>query len=64
MKFNTDIEPMYALNGIYYDLFEGGYINPYELLEDEEEAHAVNDAMNVIDTFLKEAIALRLILEC
>ena len=35
----------------YYDLFNGGYINPYEYLENEGDADDVRDAITIIKEF-------------
>lgn len=36
----------------FYDLFEGGYIKPSELLESTEDVEEVSKAMDVIEQFL------------
>lgn len=53
MKFKTDIEPVYTEDPMY-DLFDGGYIKPEELLESQLEARKVRDAMNIVEQFLDE----------
>ena len=35
-----------------YDIFDGGYICPFKLLVDEEEAHKVQEAINLVHNFL------------
>lgn len=54
MKFKEREEAIYTSNE-HYDLMVAGYINPFELLEDENEAREVYLAMGVIDKFLAEA---------
>ena len=34
-----------------YDLMDGGYLNPEEILEDEKDVKAVNDAIKVLMNF-------------
>lgn len=54
MKFK-DIEDTIFTDDPYYDLIEGGYIKPEELLEDPKEAEAVRAAVNLLEQFFKEA---------
>jgi len=49
MKIKKDAKPV-ETSEPYYDLFEGGYIKPDELLE-EEDAKRVAEAMKVITSF-------------
>jgi len=35
----------------YYDLFDGGYLDPYDICENEEDADAVVKALAVIKDF-------------
>nr|DAY41582.1 MAG TPA: hypothetical protein [Caudoviricetes sp.] len=46
---------------LYYDLFEGGYIKPEDLLENEEEIDKVKQAIKTINEFLDGAIDKELI---
>lgn len=39
----------------YYDLFDGGYINPFHMLKDVDEAQRVQDAITVVLNFLADA---------
>lgn len=48
-------------NDLYYDLFEGGYINPEGLLENKEEIDKVKQAILTINEFLDGAIDKELI---
>lgn len=42
---------------IYYDLFQGGYIRPENILDSPEEAQKVNDAIKVIEDFFNDLMA-------
>lgn len=46
---------------LYYDLFEGGYIKPEDLLENKEEIDKVKQAILTINEFLDGAIDKELI---
>lgn len=50
VTLKTDVEE-YVSNDPYYDLFEGGYINPKQFLE-EESAQKVREAMNIVKEFI------------
>lgn len=39
-----------------YDLIYGGYINPFQLLDDDEQATAVSNAAGTVQAFLDEAV--------
>lgn len=54
MKFKKLDEPVVS-SDLYYDLFDGGYIKPEEMLKDKEDVKKVNDAIEVIRNFLTEA---------
>jgi hypothetical protein len=54
------VDTIYS-SDLYYDLFDGGYINPEELLEYEDEAVIVMDAINIIKEFLNEAVSNNII---
>lgn len=41
----------------YYDLMDGGYIDPHEMLEDSDQADKVVEAAELIRRFLDEALA-------
>lgn len=58
---NLDEENVIWTNDLYYDLFEGGYINPEDLLENKEEADKVKQAILTINEFLDGAIDKELI---
>lgn len=48
------LEPVFTSDP-YYDLFDGGYIAPKELLADPVQAQKVIDAVNVVRAFLDQA---------
>jgi len=52
MKIKKDASPV-STSEPYYDLFEGGYIKPDELLE-AEDAGRVKAAVNLITSFFAE----------
>lgn len=54
MKFKDINEPIYT-SDLYYDLFDGGYICPEDLLENVKEAEKVRQAILLIQEFLEEA---------
>jgi len=56
MRFKKRKEPIYT-NDLYYDLFDGGYIDPKELLVNKEDMDKVNKAVDTIRSFLVEAEA-------
>lgn len=40
-----------STDDFYYDLFQGGYIRPKEILENEEDIKKVEEALKVIEMF-------------
>ena len=58
---NLNEENVIWTNDLYYDLFEGGYINPEDLLENKEEIDKVKQAIETVNKFLDGAIDLGLI---
>ena len=46
-------EPI-SSSGLYYDLFEGGYIQPGDFLKEDKDIDKVHKAMDVISSFLEE----------
>lgn len=48
----------------YYDLFEGGYLEPEDFLEDEEDIKKVQDAMEIINNYLSNLEDEGLLEEC
>lgn len=62
MKFkNLNEDDVVWTNDLYYDLFDGGYINPEDLLENKEEIDKVKQAILTINEFLDGAIDKELI---
>ena len=51
MQIKKDAKPI-VTDDSYYDLFEGGYIKPEDLLE-KDDAKRVQEAVNVIAEFFK-----------
>lgn len=40
-----------STSDFWYDLMDGGYLKPEEILEDEKDVKAVNDAIKVLMNF-------------
>ena len=55
-KFKKDIEPQGSSDGFWYDITDGGYIRPEEILDDEEQVEKVNAAVDLLIDF-EEALA-------
>lgn len=53
-KFKEIEEPVYS-SELYYDFFDGGYIDPFKMLVNEEQARELREARLLIETFLSEA---------
>lgn len=49
MKIKDGVEV--STDDFFYDLMEGGYLKPEELLEDENDVASVREAMAVLDQF-------------
>ncbi len=62
MKFKKNIEPIYT-SEFWYDLTDGGYINPKLILE-EDDAKRVIDAIRIIKEFEEKAIKMGIVIEC
>ena len=58
---NLNEENAIWTSDLYYDLFEGGYIKPEDLLESEEDIDKVKQAILTINEFLDGAIDKELI---
>lgn len=54
MKFKHRDEPVFTSEP-HYDLLDGGYIDPDELLEDPADAEHVKAAIETVKRFLDEA---------
>lgn len=50
-KFNKNAEPVGGSDGFWYDITDGGYIKPGDVLEDLSQIKAVEDAINVLKQF-------------
>ncbi|OOF85610.1 hypothetical protein BKG93_04370 [Rodentibacter ratti] len=61
-KFKKCEEPIFT-DEPYYDLFDGGYLNPEELLDDAEQIKKVNEAIEIIKEYIKQAEELGVIEE-
>lgn len=57
MKFKQKaIEDTIYTNDLYYDIFDGGYIDPTSMLEYEEDINRVNQAISTIEDFIEQAL--------
>ena len=50
-KLKKDVE-LYSGSDLYYDFFDGGYINPEKFLEDDDQIKYVKDARDLIMNYL------------
>lgn len=53
-EFNNLKEPVYSQD-FFYDLTIGGYINPFEMLKDKNQAEKVEEAVKLVKDFLDKA---------
>lgn len=60
-KFNPSTEPVYSSEE-WYDLTDGGYIKPEELLVDPKQVEELQEAIRIVRNFLDEAIDKNLII--
>ncbi len=51
-KLKEDYEVV-GTSEMYYDLFDGGYIDPENFLDDEEQIKKINDAIKTVESYLK-----------
>ncbi len=56
-KFKKVDEPVCYTDEPWYDLTDGGYIEPEDLLDDHDEAVKVNEAIALVRDFLEQAFA-------
>lgn len=49
-----DNEPVGTSNGFWYDISDGGYIKPEEVLVDQERAKKLNDAIQLLMNWEQE----------
>ena len=61
MKFNENAQPIYT-GDLWYDLTDGGYIKPGDLLSDKAEAKKVEQAIEIVRKFIDEACDAELII--
>ena len=50
-QFEKDAEPQGSSNGFWYDLTDGGYIKPEEVLASKEQIDKVENAIKVLQDF-------------
>ena len=50
-KFKKDAEPQGSSDGFWYDITLGGYIEPKDLLEDEDQIKQLNKAIELVQSF-------------
>ncbi len=62
-RFRPTEDPVFS-DDPYYDLFDGGYISPLDLLEDEAQAEEVLNAVAVIREYLDEAASSGAVVIC
>lgn len=63
-KFKKDAEVIETTDDFMYMLFDGGYINPEEYLEDEEQIKKLNNAISLIKDFRNDFENAGLFQEC
>lgn len=51
IKNNITLDDVYESEDFWYDLFDGGYINPEQILEDQESIDKINKAIEVLEEF-------------
>jgi hypothetical protein len=47
-------EPVGTSNGFWYDISDGGYIVPEDILHDQERAKKLNEARDLLEEFKRE----------
>lgn len=55
MEFEFEDIDAICTSDLYYDLFDGGYLNPEKLLVNDEQIQKVYEAMNIIQEYLSQA---------
>ena len=53
-EFNNLEQPVYSQDFLY-DLTIGGYINPFKMLKDKNQAEKVEEAIKLVKDFLTQA---------
>ena len=56
-KFKKDAEPQGSSAGFWYDIAEGGYIKPEEVLADKIELEEVQKAVKTLKSFERSLMA-------
>jgi len=62
-EFKEDAEQQGGSDGFWYDITDGGYIRPEELLKNEEQIKKINEAIDIVMSFEKALEDNDLILE-
>lgn len=52
MKLKEDLV-LVELDDIYYDVFDGGYLKPDRVLQDQEDIDRVNEAIEVMEEYFE-----------
>lgn len=58
MNFKFDEEQRVYTTDWAYDLFEGGYIDPDQLLLDEEQREKLKEAIETVHDFIQQGITI------
>ena len=61
-KFKKDAEPVTS-DDFWYDLTDGGYTKPEDLLEEIKQVHELEEAIKTICSFQEEAEKAGLLIE-
>ncbi len=51
-KFKKDAKAEIGTEGPLYSLFNGGYLDPYLVLDDEKQADKVSECVAIIEEFI------------
>ena len=52
-KFKKNLEPVGSSNGFWYDLTDGGYIIPKDILTNKDQITAVYEEIYLLESFEK-----------
>lgn len=55
MEFKSDFAGVYT-SELWYDLMDGGYFGPEDFLVNEADIKTVNEALEIVRSFVNEAI--------
>lgn len=50
-KFKKNVEPQGSSDGFWYDITDGGYITPEELLDDPMQLSQLQEAVKLVKSF-------------